>query len=928
MKRVKPSYFSRTQWKRRTVMWMSTALLGAALTGFAGEAEAAQPHSSYWYPNTLLEWSPSTDKDAEFNRGTVKLEQNRIQGVKTNPNAKEEVKVMAIASMYPSTSGAPSQGSEKFHTYTFSNWQYIDKLVMWGGSAGEGLIVPPSSDVIDAAHKNGVPVFGTVFLPQKEHGGKIQWMRDLLQQREDGSFPVADKLIEVAKYYGFDGWFINQETQGGTPEDAAQMTEFLTYLQKKKPQGMEIIWYDSMIEDGPVKWQGALTDKNDGFYQAGNQRVSDNMFIDFRWQYKDDKNGKYDYVTPFLNSPAKAAELGRSPYDLYAGIDVEAKGYDSRINWPVLFPEGKPATTSLGIYRPDWTFNSSETHEEFLKKEQNFWVGTAMNPAKLPPESGDPMAWRGIANDVVEKSVLTDSEFITHFNTGNGHMFAVDGKVMRNRDWSNRSLQDVLPTWRWIAESNGIGEPLQPSFDFSKSFYGGSSLQVAGPVNKGSSTHVKLYKANIPVEETTEVSVVYTDNVKNGKDVNVQIGLAFADAPDKYEFFEPKKWTETGAGQDWKQGSVKLNKYKGRTITGISLRFDAAADLADYQANIGRLAVTQVNDKAKKPHQVTDLQVIENDFRDGIYGDARLSWKAPKQGEDDMYYQVYRVHPDGKYELMGTTGNTVYYVPEMKRTQQEKSTKMVVIPVNRHYEPGKGAGVSFDWPEYPKPTAAFEADKTLIAPGETVQFTDLSSEVTESWHWNFPGGQPSSSTDQNPKVTYSEGGTYEVTLTAKNSVGEDTVHKKLITVTKEAANGVGNLALGKEATASSSVNEKEAPQFAVDGLTNTKWCAVGDGPHHLVVDLGEERKISGFVIRHAEAGGEPAAFNTRAYKIQVSQDGTTWKDVVTVKDQAKAVSSHAIELTPARYVRLQIDQATQGGDTAARIYDLEVLGLK
>ena len=158
MKRIKPDYLTKAQWKRRMTVWMSTAVLAASLTGFAGEAEAAQPHSSYWYPNTLLEWSPSTDKDALFNRGTVKLEDQRLQGHKVNSNAKEEVKVLSIASMYPSTSGAPSQGSEKFHTYTFSNWQYIDKLVMWGGSAGEGLIVPPSADVIDAAHKNGVPV--------------------------------------------------------------------------------------------------------------------------------------------------------------------------------------------------------------------------------------------------------------------------------------------------------------------------------------------------------------------------------------------------------------------------------------------------------------------------------------------------------------------------------------------------------------------------------------------------------------------------------------------------------------------------------------------------------------------------------------------------------------------------------------------------
>ena len=30
-----------------------------------------------------------------------------------------------------------------------------------------------------------------------------------------GNFPIIAKLIEAAEYFGFDGWFINQETEGG-----------------------------------------------------------------------------------------------------------------------------------------------------------------------------------------------------------------------------------------------------------------------------------------------------------------------------------------------------------------------------------------------------------------------------------------------------------------------------------------------------------------------------------------------------------------------------------------------------------------------------------------------------------------------------------------------------------------------------------------
>ena len=55
---------------------------------------------------------------------------------------------------------------------------------------------------------------GTVFFPQMEHGGKVEWLDTFLQKDENGNFPIVDKLVEVAHTYGFDGWFINQETQG------------------------------------------------------------------------------------------------------------------------------------------------------------------------------------------------------------------------------------------------------------------------------------------------------------------------------------------------------------------------------------------------------------------------------------------------------------------------------------------------------------------------------------------------------------------------------------------------------------------------------------------------------------------------------------------------------------------------------------------
>jgi PKD repeat protein len=71
------------------------------------------------------------------------------------------------------------------------------------------------------------------------------------------------------------------------------------------------------------------------------------------------------------------------------------------------------------------------------------------------------------------------------------------------------------------------------------------------------------------------------------------------------------------------------------------------------------------------------------------------------------------------------------------------------------------------------PVTNFSANKTSVSPGELITFTDLSTNVPTSWSWTFTGGTPSSSTSQNPGVTYSTPGTYDVSLTSTNAYGSD-----------------------------------------------------------------------------------------------------------------------------------------------------------
>jgi PKD repeat protein/C1A family cysteine protease len=72
------------------------------------------------------------------------------------------------------------------------------------------------------------------------------------------------------------------------------------------------------------------------------------------------------------------------------------------------------------------------------------------------------------------------------------------------------------------------------------------------------------------------------------------------------------------------------------------------------------------------------------------------------------------------------------------------------------------------------PAANFTASKTVIKEGESITFTDLSTGGITAWNWTFDGGNPSTSTIQNPVVKYSVAGNYKVSLIAKNANGSDT----------------------------------------------------------------------------------------------------------------------------------------------------------
>jgi subtilisin-like proprotein convertase family protein/PKD repeat protein len=73
------------------------------------------------------------------------------------------------------------------------------------------------------------------------------------------------------------------------------------------------------------------------------------------------------------------------------------------------------------------------------------------------------------------------------------------------------------------------------------------------------------------------------------------------------------------------------------------------------------------------------------------------------------------------------------------------------------------------------PNPAMTASGNNICPGDSIQFTDVSTSTVDSRVWSFPGGTPATSTNNNPFVTYTSPGIYSVMLTVTNAVGTNSI---------------------------------------------------------------------------------------------------------------------------------------------------------
>lgn len=123
------------------------------------------------------------------------------------------------------------------------------------------------------------------------------------------------------------------------------------------------------------------------------------------------------------------------------------------------------------------------------------------------------------------------------------------------------------------------------------------------------------------------------------------------------------------------------------------------------------------------------------------------------------------------------------------------------------------------------PTANFVANFTTVFVGNSVDFTDLSTNSPDSWSWSFSGGTPANAIVQNPTgIIYNTVGTYDVTLAVANLVGTDTLTKTLYITVVDSTYITDTLISDFQATTARLIDQGQSVSF--EDLTQgypTQW---------------------------------------------------------------------------------------------------------
>lgn len=374
------------------------------------------------------------------------------------------------------------QGVPVSTAYRFYHWQYIDMFIYF---SHHFVTIPPPCWT-DAAHKNGTLMLGTVIT--EWHDGKRRC--EEIFQSESAYKTFADKLVEVTKYYNFDGWLINIENPIA-PEHMPQLLGFMEYLTKQMHEhvpGSKVMWYDSVIADGSLRWQDMLNDSNRMFFDA-----SDSIFLNYTWN-------ENKLATSVQNA-------GSRKHDVYVGVDVFGRncfgggGWNTNKAMEVI----RRQNLSAAIFAPGWVMEKLG-EKEFIANQDKFW--SLLHPY-LPTHG------------------VSSLPFVTNFGRGYGEFGFKCGNEVMKKAWCNLSGQQIVPTHgqeQFSTIEGAVGKKTTMQYVISDAFNGGGCVEFHGGLDAGQVTRCRLFATGICGSHPLLVS--YT--IKHGDSCSVCLYLSIA----------------------------------------------------------------------------------------------------------------------------------------------------------------------------------------------------------------------------------------------------------------------------------------------------------------------------------------------------------------------------------------------------------------
>ncbi|EGC29850.1 hypothetical protein DICPUDRAFT_95866 [Dictyostelium purpureum] len=284
-------------------------------------------------------------------------------------------------------------------SYNFYYWNLIDIFIYF---SHHRISLPPASWV-NTAHKNGVKVLGTIIFEweqsYKEACLIVNGIQDNCQesgQEQENYF--IQKLVEICKYYKFDGWFLNLET--ALLQDSTivlKYQKFLSDLTKemhKAIPGSLVIWYDSVTQSGELKWQNALTNENIEYFNS-----CDGIFLNYTWNEKLLKESKE--LLDQQPEKIKQRNLDVQPWTTVWGRGTFGGG---NFNTSVGLNEANKNDLSSAIFAPGWTFESTpSSNKSIIEKERTLWLGNNgvrnILGNNSSAENGDFKDWKILTNE-------------------------------------------------------------------------------------------------------------------------------------------------------------------------------------------------------------------------------------------------------------------------------------------------------------------------------------------------------------------------------------------------------------------------------------------------------------------------------------------------------------------------------------------------